>query len=464
MKETYTKYILCFVLLHIMIVGNACEKESWYDEKADRATATPATLKDLQALLDNNSLMNNFGVSMGEMGTDGHTVIETSTKLLSDLERNAYTWSHEKPYVKVFSWAGSGGGYDKIFCCNLILEQLQKIHPENKVEQQQWNNIYGQARFNRAQKYYELSQVFAPPFQSASASTDLSIPLRLESDINIPSKRSTVKQTYDQIIADLESAKDLLPIKPLYKTRASKPAVLALLARVYLSMEKYDKAGFYSDSCLFFYKDLLDYNTLSTFTNPRIPIFNPEVIFQVKMINNRPNNSNSIIIDSTLYGMYVNNDLRKTIFYEQGVAGIIQFKGTYSGSTIVQFAGLATDEMYLIRAECHARAGNANAAMSDLNTLLRARWKMGTFIDFKAESADDALEQVLIERKKELLLRGLRWSDLRRLNKDERFKQTLTRVVDGRKFVLEPGSYKYTLPIPDDVIQFSGMEQNPGWN
>ncbi len=101
--------------------------------------------------------------------------------------------------------------------------------------------------------------------------------------------------------------------------------------------------------------------------------------------------------------------------------------------------------------------------MNDLNTLLQNRWRTGTFVPFTASNADDALMQILTERRKELVLRGIRWQDLRRLNKEDRFKITITRTIAGNTYSIEPNSYKYTFPIPDDVIQLSGMKQNPGW-
>ncbi|MHB1921118.1 MAG: RagB/SusD family nutrient uptake outer membrane protein, partial [Chitinophagaceae bacterium] len=235
-----------------------------------------------------------------------------------------------------------------------------------------WDNAKGSALFYRAFSFYQLAQVFAPPFQKSSSTTDLGIPLRMQADVNEKIHRATLQQTYDQIISDLQAAQPLLPVTPLYKTRPSKPAVFALLARVYQTMQNYGQAFLYSDSCLQLDPTLMDYNSLDSSATYPIQRFNPEVIFENTIISNLILNIAFGRIDSTLYQSFSGNDLRKSIFFETlDTLGGHEFRGTYSGTPGYFFAGLATDEMYLIRAECFARMGNVPAAMNDLNTLLQ---------------------------------------------------------------------------------------------
>lgn len=120
----------------------------------------------------------------------------------------------------------------------------------------------------------------------------------------------------------------------------------------------------------------------------------------------------------------------------------------------------------MIRAECKARAEDVGGAMSDLNTLMRNRWdKNVTYVPFVAVNALDALKQVLNERRKELVFRGLRFADLRRLNSDSRFATTLTRklTIGGleQTYSLPPNDPRYTLLIPELVMQSTNMIQNP---
>ncbi len=145
---------------------------------------------------------------------------------------------------------------------NTILENTGKITPAAN-EQETWNSIKGSALFLRAHAFYWLAQEFCAPFNAASAAKDAGIALRLTSDINAPTTRASVQASYDQVIADLKEAITLLPVTQEYKTRPSKPAAYALLARTYLAMRNYEQAGSYADSCLRLYDKLIDYNTLN---------------------------------------------------------------------------------------------------------------------------------------------------------------------------------------------------------
>jgi hypothetical protein len=78
-----------------------------------------------------------------------------------------------------------------------------------------------------------------------------------------------------------------------------------------------------------------------------------------------------------------------------------------------------------------------------------------------AIDAEDALRKVLLERRKELVFRAIRWTDLRRLNKDPRFATTLRRVVLGQEYLLPPNDNRYVYPIPTNEIEASGVPQNP---
>ncbi len=89
------------------------------------------------------------------------------------------------------------------------------------------------------------------------------------------------------------------------------------------------------------------------------------------------------------------------------------------------------------------------------------RWKTGTFVPFTANTQEEALQIILQERRKLLLGRNLRWTDLCRLNLDLRFAVTLTRNVKGQQYTLPPNDPRYTMYIPNaEVLVNQLVEQN----
>jgi hypothetical protein len=294
----------------------------------------------------------------------------------------------------------------------------------------------------------------------------LGLVLRLGINIDEQILRATVKQTYERIVTDLKEAADLLPLSQPFQTRPSKAAAYAALARVYLSMRDYPNAEIYADLSLGLKNTLLDYNTLnagSGLASFSMPLQNPEILFLAAIqVSNMFDDSRSAKAVPALIQSYQSNDLRRTICYASDGTNNY-WRGSYatgwlSSSSI--FNGLATDEVYLIRAETRIKNGKVNEGMIDLNTVLRKRWKTGTFSDLTAIDATDALNKVRVERRKSLIFRGLRWSDLRRYNL-EGANITLTRTVNGNIYTLPPNDNRWTLMIPELEIQRSGIQQNP---
>jgi tetratricopeptide (TPR) repeat protein len=449
------KYISILTIIYLGFAAPGCKK--YLDEKPDVKLALPSTLADFQALLDNYPVINNSDPGSGEISADNYYLFDADYQALStDYFRNMYTWQKSNLFMPQSNdWYYS---YRPVFTANTILESLSKI-AETGSNQHDYNNVKGEAFFIRGKAFLQVAGLWTSAYDPNVSSVQLGIPLRLSSDFNQQSVRSNLQETYNQIIADLRSAAALLPITPLHVMRSSKPAAFALLARTYLYIQQYEKAGLYADSCLQLAHTLLDYNTLNAGANYPIAQFNPEVIHENKIPVPAPLSNTRARIDTLLYNSYAANDLRKIILFKASANGTHVFKGSYEGGGNL-FGGVAVDEVYLMRAECFARVGKTNEAMSDLNTLLTNRFRSGTFVPVMATNAKDALSLILTERRKELLMRGLRWMDLKRLNK-EGANITLSRSINGQTYTLLPNDLRYALPIPDDIILLTGMQQNP---
>jgi len=446
---------LAYIILSLFTLLSLASCTDYLDAKPDKKLVVPSTLDDLQALLDNQSRLNLRGPLEAEISADDYFLnSEDWEGLSSDEHKRMYIW--EKNYLfkpRVNSWSDT---YTTIYYANTVLERLDNIN-ENSTNSDNYRNIRGQALLFRAKSYLDAAFIWTQAYDQTTAESDLGLPLRLTTDFNEPSIRANLVQTYQQIISDLKDAAALLPVVPLHPMRASKPAAFGLLARTFLSMRSYKEAGVYADSALQCYGKLLDYNTLDASAKYPFARFNTEVILACRIPISQIFNSSRPKIDLAFYNSYHDNDLRRKLFFTL-VGEQYTFRGSYEES-VALFGGIATDELYLMRAECAARNGENRKALADLNALLVTRWKTGTFIPYTAEQVADPLGLILRERRKELLMRCLRWMDIKRLNK-EGANITLTRTVFNKTYILVPNDLRYALPIPEDVIALTDMPQN----
>lgn len=133
-----------------------------------------------------------------------------------------YSYSSADIYVAII-WSNL---YDGINRANVLLANVDK---NTKISQTKRDAIRGEMLFLRAYYYFTLVQYFG------------GVPLKLSPtasviDVDIP--RATVKETYAQILKDMEAAEPLVPnITSLgFGGAISKSAVRGLLARVNLHM------------------------------------------------------------------------------------------------------------------------------------------------------------------------------------------------------------------------------------
>jgi tetratricopeptide (TPR) repeat protein len=457
------KIIKIIAAIVLPFIVTSCSKD-WLDAKPTQSLVVPTTLKDIQGLLDNTILFNSYQPSFSELGTDNYFLTDEEFEATYESDRNIYLWASSTNFyggietTTLYEWDNV---YLSIYTCNIALEQLAKI-PVTTSNATTWSTIRGRALFYRAYAYYNLSQLYCKPYDKATASQDQGLILRTSSNRNLPSTRASIEETYALISNDLSESTSLLPGNTLYPTSPVKAAALAMLSRVYLSMGEYVKAGKYADSTLKINSTLMDYNSIDASSDTPFPLYTPETIYYSWALGSPilPVSGSSGSVDTTLYNAYSNDDLRKTVFFRTDGIRIL-FKGCYSMTYDYTFNGLATDEILLNRAECYARQGEAAKAISDLNSLLQKRYITGTFVNLEATTAQEALTKILFERRKELCFRELRWTDLRRLNKDNNTKTTLKRVINTQTHKLEPNDNKYVYPIPNNEILRSGVAQNP---
>lgn len=448
--------IFACMLSFFSVILSSCKK--LLNEKPNQSLTVPATVQDVQMLLDDHLRINQRNPGAGMISADEYYLLDADFASMDQELRDMHTWQPQNLF-KPGPNNNWGEAYNNIYIANVVIDNLKRI-PRTESNKLAWDNAKGHAMFVRATMFYYLSTLFAKAYDESTAATDLCVPLRTDPDFNIISVRASVEQCFQQVLQDLKMASSLLPVNPVHVLRPSRPAAHGMLARVYLCMRKYDHAYLYADSCLQVRPTLINYNQpVPDFYNPSatqpFAPFHPEIVFSSSI--GYPYPVYLGYVDSNLYRLYDNNDLRKSVFFRAGQ--LLNFKGNYEAQEGI-FNGIATDEMYLVRAECAARKGFKESALQDLNYLLINRWKSGTFAPYTAATANDALQLILTERRKELLFRGLRWTDIKRLNK-EGAGIVLTRSINNQTYTLAANDLRYALPLPKDVLELTGMPDNP---
>lgn len=450
------KNILRFLLAFLaFLILNGCH--NFLDMKPDQKMAIPKTLEHADLLLNDYSILNAGFPTYGEIASDDYFISTENWNGLYDMDEKAtYNWTDDD-ISNATQWQNS---YRTIYQVNLVLNVLQELDAnKNKA---QFDRVKGGAYFFRAFALHQLATVFTLAYNEKTAANDLGLPLRLIPEIDYKSTRSSLKDTYNQIITDYKMAIRSLPKVESLKGRPSRAAAYGGLARLYLDMGDYQNAFVYADSSWMINEHIVDYNSININASTPFQRFNPEVLFAASTPVAGPLGMSFCLIDTALYASYSINDLRKTAFFRKNIENSLyySFKGSYDGSNAGLFVGLTTPELLLIRAEAAVRTNKISQALSDYNKLLKNRIRSVSYVPSLENNPDRLLPLILEQRRKELIFRGRRWADLKRLNKEPRFAKQLVRVLDGETYSLQPNSLKYAIKIPQIVIEQSGITQN----
>ncbi|WPR75231.1 RagB/SusD family nutrient uptake outer membrane protein [Algoriphagus sp. NG3] len=435
--NSYLKFLFALVVLSVI---SSCD--GFLDEKPSKSLVVPSSLNDIQAILDTESLLNQESAVLF-LQSDDFELLDPAMVEASQWQRDAMFWNGdiENPSGVTLEYAYY---YQKIFYSNLVLELLEKEVGENREKEK---DLKGQALFYRAFGYWTLAQLYMPAYHKGKDLQEGILPYRMSSQIDLKVPLATVSQIYKTIVEDLEESISLLPDKATYVTRPSLAAASGLLSRIKLSMGDYQGALDDAESALQISSDLMDYNLLDLESYYPISLFNPEVIFHGELSSHSFIYSNSIVAHKEIYDSYDSLDLRKQVYFIENTEGLPNFRGSYTGSYEF-FSGISVDELLLTAAECSARLGDVSGGMAYLNQLLVTRWVHGTYVPVETENAKVALDLIVMERRKSLPFRGVRWMDLQRLSQEPNYNKVLIRESGGTSGSLDLSQASYALKIP----------------
>lgn len=328
----------------------------------------------------------------------------------------------------------------------------------------QKTTLKAEALLGRAFEYFYLVNEYGKPYDSATAAKDPAVPIVFTDDVaqKVP-PRSSVKNVYDFIIADIRAAIPALPAEnSRNRYRGSVAAAYSLLARIYLNAGNYADARINAQLALdnSTGQTVSNYNSLATSADMQQLAIRPDAIYArrsewpaiptvqfLRSFNKK---------DSRLRLFYLGNI--ETNFPVRGVTGY--YFGDYP---LCENGGTSIQEMKLIIAEIAARSNDLTEALNLLDEVRKNRIPAASYTPYQSADKEFVLQKVLEERVFEFPFNSFRFFDMRRLDREGRMPAVNRYNAAGTVIAtLEPHSPRYTLRVPQLVLQFNpGMEQNP---
>ena len=463
MKNVTTILAICVV---VMLTG--CND---YLDIKPKGEKIPTTVSDYETLLNYESVQKVSDTYPAYLTDDvflPNVAEGTATPGLNSVDqsiRNLYLFKKE-----VFGDAQDDGfwfaSYNRIYYYNTVIDNIMNA---DGSDEQQKLSIRAEALISRALEYLYLVNGYAKHYDVRTAESDPGVPLILDEDISKKNLvRASVKDVYAQILSDLQTALPNLPVQAKGNAfRASKAAGYGVLAKMYLYMGNYAEALKAANEVLEINNSLLDLKKYAVVkpqssigrTNVPQDIDNPENIY-IKFAPYVYGLSSKVFGSDELISLFSEDDMRLQVYFTKNFRNIPTDKYVWAPYLRANLA-VSSPEIYLIAAECEAREGSVERAMSLINKLRDNRIKNNT--PLVAIDRSDALQKVLEERRRELAISGMvRYIDLKRLNKESQFAKTVSHVTGEDTFSLEPNSPLYVLPIPAKVMRFNknSMQQN----
>lgn len=452
------KNTLVIGLIAGLLAIQSCD--GFFEEKPNKSLVVPQSLDDFQAVLDAKPRAMNSSLSVGLLSSDDLILGPSILNQLSYSQVSSYFWRDDF-YLPDESDPNWSTCYRKVFHANLVIDGLKDYEAKSSLEFERMAILEASARFFRAQGHFEAVSHYAP-YSDYTAPDQMGVPVRQTSDLNVKVGRMSQEEVYRQILEDLEFGLSVLPAKPDVPTRPSAWAAHAMLSRVHLYRQNFEASLYHAEKALEIGDVLMDYGSLDSTLTYSFEIFNPEVIFYGELLSGRYALNAATYVNPEIVDLYQEDDYRPFFFFKKSATKtLFNFRGHYTGAYFV-FGGLAVNEVIINRAEAAVRLGQEDKALESLNYLLSNRMKKEGYQPVTGDGEKSLLEIVLEERRKELVFRGIRWLDLKRLNTDQSTEVTLVRKYNDENSTLTPRDPKYVIPIPPMEISLNPMEQNPG--
>ena len=354
---------------------------------------------------------------------------------------------------------------------------------DKDATQQQVNNVKAEALFIRALCYFDLVITYCQPYNyNATEDDKMGVPLVLVTENGKPA-RDSKENVYNQIVADLLQAESIMAddyVRAGVTDKAAtptKPAIQALLSRVYLYMNKWQEAADYATKVISNKKyELAPADAYAAMFSAATAPEGGEIIFEVYGSDKNEYWDNSgwahlpyttttddkgshgdVCATKDLYDLYSEGDVRKSMFKQHGND---YFPTKYSGKPkdsdpkFTNVPILRLSEMYLNRAEAIINGASIQGvtAESDLRKIATVRGA--------SQTAAATKQGVFDERRRELAFEGHITADYARCNKS----MTRKDFDDSKNKDVAFPSYMWALPIPHrELTANPNVAPNPGY-
>lgn len=485
--KKFSLFINAALGLIIVLIYSACNKEldslsphnvNFEDQQFSSPNGyTKATIGNYTNLQgDYETSWFNFSEFRGNNVKFVDVTSTNATVAAQDIDAFNYTNSESKDFgLSNTFWFAS---YKALLGINLVLKNISPDETNPVILQAKAENLFMRAFIN-----FNLVRVYGRPYYQ-SPETNPGVPLILQPlDISsTPPARATVKDTYAQIISDLNAAIASFRSKSA-NSFASKYAAFALLSRVYLYMSgpfaqpdinSAKLSAQCADSVIVNggYKLLQGsaysaYYTTSNQTNTETiwAVNHDAVVTRLPTLLMQPEGTyvglyvtGQVKPSPSLLGLIQTGDLRRNFYFTDIYPGnstdVLStskysykfFNGTNGVYTsYAPFHHLRLAEVYLNRAEAKVKEGDDQGALADLN-VIHQRAGLPAITGLSGQALFDA---IMLERRLELAFEGHVGYDY--------FRNGLPMIRNYNSFnspalTINPTDPKVVMRISQDVI------------
>ncbi|WP_298710040.1 RagB/SusD family nutrient uptake outer membrane protein [Chitinophaga sp.] len=472
-----------YALLAGTMVLSSCGKD-FLTLEPQQNTEVSVAIRDLQGM---RAALNGLYSTLQSASYYGRTA-SILPDLMSDNAQIAVSNSNrylaQDQYVTASNDAQVSGLWNNLYVvvanANLLIEKGEALQlPVADTAEQRY--LLGEAYALRALAYFDLARFFSQPYNYTADASHLGAPIVLRSSTTkegvLSPSRNTVKQTYDQVIADLQTAIVKLNRRTSTTVRArfNQYGAKALLSRVYLYTGEWEKVIPLCNDVLAAGASAYSLIPASTLLGDFLKQNNPEVIFEVANTATDYNTTDALgyfydqagygdmLATAGLYNSYTATDVRRG-FITRGRRGSdnpAHIVGKYTRKPEENVKLIRLAEVYLNRAEAYAQLGEWENAVDDANvTIARADSDPASLLP-NTLTGEPLIEAVLAERRKELAFEGQRLFDL------TRYKKSFGKIRRGGATInVTYPMNKAILPIPlreMDANRGLTGQQNPGY-